>query len=273
MLRAVMSELRGVGPHFCTFWRFAALCTLSSFGISTPAFADDARPNDEEPRAASGEGTSAKHHFDEALAHYREGHYRAAIAELKAALTFDPTSKDLVYNLALVYEKLGELDQAIAALERYAELETDPKELARARLARTRMLGAREELSGPVVLPPRMPIPPLSMPINERGANPWLVASTAVAAAAGVVGVVFGVRALVQAPGETASTNASTSIDDLRDQQARAETSARIADVSFAVGVLSGAIAGFLWSQEQPKIAPAAGAQRAPIGLHWRAAF
>ena len=77
------------------------------------ARADEDNPNDEEPRAASG-NPSAKHHFDEALAHYREGHYRAAIAELKAALTFDPTSKDLVYNLALVHEKLGELDLAIA---------------------------------------------------------------------------------------------------------------------------------------------------------------
>src|SRR6188472_4558508 len=101
---------------------FAALLVSPSM-----AHAEDAQPSDEEPRAAKGEPTSAKHHFDEALAHYREGHYRAAIAELKAALTFDPTSKDLIYNLALVHEKLGELDPAIAALERYAELETDPK--------------------------------------------------------------------------------------------------------------------------------------------------
>ncbi|HET9931442.1 MAG TPA: tetratricopeptide repeat protein [Polyangiaceae bacterium] len=241
---------------------------LSMTGTSR---ADDSNPNDEEPRAASG-GASAKHHFDEALAHYREGHYRAAIAELKAALTFDPTSKDLIYNLALVHEKLGELDQAIAALERYAELETDPKELARARQAKTRMQGARAELSAPVVVPSRVPIPPVAVPINERRTNPWLVASTVVAATGGVLGVVFGVRALVLAPGESASTNASTNIDDLHDQQNRAAFSARVADVSFGVGVVSGIFAAILWTREQPKLAPTTTGPSS-LGLRWRTTF
>lgn len=247
--------------------------SLAVFGVGSSASADDTEPKDEEPRAAAGGGASAKHHFDEALAHYREGHYREAIAELKAALTFDPTSKDLVYNLALVHEKLGELDQAIQALDRYAELETDPKELARARQAKQRMQGARAELTAPLIVPPRVPIPPVSMPINERRSNPWLVGSTVLAATAGAVGIVFGVRALVIAPGASASTNASTSIDDLRSEQERAETSAHIADVSFGVALLSGALAALLWQTEEPRIVPATTGSAGSLGLRWGARF
>ena len=182
-----------------------------------------------------------------------------------------PISKAEVFcALGRVHEKLGELDLAIAALDRYAELETDPKELARARQAKARMQGARAELSAPVVVPPRMPIPPVVMPINERRTNPWLVGSTALAATAGVVGIVFGVRALVLAPGPTASTNATTSIDDLRDRQNRADTSAHIADVSFGIAVLSGALAALLWQSQEPRIVPAASA---PLGVRWGAHF
>lgn len=272
MLRARMSRSNGPFRAHRLGSRLGLLA-LSTALLSTPAAADDTAPKDEEPRAAAGGGASAKHHFDEALAHYREGHYREAVAELKAALTFDPTSKDLVYNLALVHEKLGELDLAIAALDRYAELETDPKELARARQAKQRMQGARAELSAPVVVPPRVPIPPVSMPINERRQNPWLLGSSMVAATAGAVGIVFGVRALVLAPGASASTNASTSIDDLRSQQERAETSAHIADVSFGVALLSGALAALLWQSQEPRIVPATSASPGSLGLKWRARF
>lgn len=271
MLASAMVEAKA---HFASrkasaWLGFAVLS--SALALPSAAHADDASPNDEEPRAASG-NPSAKHHFDEALSHYREGRYRAAIAELKAALTFDPTSKDLVYNLALVHEKLGELDLAIAALERYAELERDPKELARARLAKVRMQGARAELSAPVVVPSRIPIPPVAVPINDRHTNPWLVATTVVAATGGVLGVIFGVRALALAPGDSATTNASTSIDDLHDQQRRADISARVADVSFGVGLVSGVVAAFLWSRDQPKLAPAA-AGPSTLGVRWRTTF
>jgi tetratricopeptide (TPR) repeat protein len=271
MLPLAMTEAKA---HFAfrkapAWLGFAVLS--AALAMPCVARADEDNPNDEEPRAASG-NPSAKHHFDEALAHYREGHYRAAIAELKAALTFDPTSKDLVYNLALVHEKLGELDLAIVALERYAELETDQKELARARLAKVRMQGARAELSAPVVVPSRVPIPPVAVPINERRTNPWLVATTVVAATGGVLGVVFGVRALVLAPGDSTATGPATSIDDVRDQQRRADVSARVADVSFGVGLVSGVLAAVLWSRDQPKLAPAA-TGTSTLGVRWRTTF
>src|SRR5690348_444092 len=90
-------------------WRGLAVLALT-LATSRPCFAESPSHAGEDPRAANGEA-APKQHFEEALVHYREGHYRAAVAELEAALTFDPTSKDLLYNLALVHEKLGQLDR------------------------------------------------------------------------------------------------------------------------------------------------------------------
>jgi tetratricopeptide (TPR) repeat protein len=231
------------------------LLTLSvlfaAAGASRPARAQEASHAGEDPRAAPTESAAPKQHFEEALVHYREGHYRAAIAELEAALTFDPTSKDLLYNLALVHEKLGQLEQAITALERYAELETDPKELDRARQAVVRMRGARAEL-GPPIVAPRVPMPlPSPPPAAARGSvDGWFAAAAGVSVTAAVVGILFGIRALTLRPSHSAGTNAGTSIDALRSRQGRAEDSARVADISFAISLVSGAGAAVLWLRD-----------------------
>src|SRR5690349_11181358 len=49
---------------------------------------------------------------DEAWALYEEGRYRAAIDRLEAALRIDPDGRELVYNLALLHEKLADLRDA-----------------------------------------------------------------------------------------------------------------------------------------------------------------
>jgi tetratricopeptide (TPR) repeat protein len=235
-----------------------------------PCLAESPSHAGEDPRAANGEA-APKQHFEEALVHYREGHYRAAVAELEAALTFDPTSKDLLYNLALVHEKLGQLDRAIAVLERYAELEHDAKELERARQAIARMRGARAELGPPVVLarvPMPLPVAPAAAPSSEpKKINPWLVTTASISAAAAVVGVIFGVRALSLRPDREAITSPDKSIDEIRADQARADDSAVIADISFALSLLSGAGATVLWLRDSERCAEPRLA-RAPVALH-----
>ncbi len=244
---------------------------LISLASSVRALADGPGPVDEEPRAVRAQGAPAKLHFDEALSHYRVGHYRAAIAELKAALTFDPRGKDLLYNLALVHEKLGELDFAIAALERYAEIESDPKELERAQLARRRMQGAKAELAPPIV-PPHVSMSPPPMPVEERKGSPWLMTTSAIAVITGVVGVVFGIRALALKPGRSATTGPGTSIDDLHDRQRRAEESAHFSDVFFGLSLVSGGAATALWLHE-PSCPRAFVSRSAPLSLHVGARF
>lgn len=250
------------------------VCALVGvFAASPRARAEEASHVGEDPRAAPTQSAAPKRHFEEALVHYRKGHYRAAVAELEAALTLDPASKDLLYNLALVHEKLGQLDRAIAVLERYAELETDGKELERARQAIVRMRGARAEL-GPPIVAPRVPMPPPSPPPADArsSVNGWLIATASVSAAAAVVGTIFGVHALVLRPSHDAGTSPRTSIDSLRSRQGRAEDAARVADISFAISLVSGAGAAVLWLRDVP-VTPHPGVATGPLGVTVEGSF
>ena len=64
---------------------------------------------------------------------YRKGKYRAAIERLEDARAIDPEAKELPYNLGLVHEKLGEIDDAIRYFELYLTLEADEGERERVR--------------------------------------------------------------------------------------------------------------------------------------------
>jgi tetratricopeptide (TPR) repeat protein len=255
--------------------QLALLLLLIGWPRLAAAEASGASPPSEEPRAASGEGGAAKQHFEAALEHYREGHYRSAIAELEAALNLDPASKDLLFNLALVHEKLGQLEQAISALERYAEIETDVRELDRARLWIQRMKGARDELSPPAV-PARVPMPPPPPPtaaaVEPSSKRGWMIATASIAVVAATVGTIFGVRALAQRPGPNPSTSPGTSVEDLRSAQARAETSALVADVAFAIGIVSSTATAVLWFHED-SACPRPTVGKSPLGLTIRGAF
>lgn len=195
---------------------------------------------------AAPERAVARVHFESALALYRAGKYRRAVAELQAALDRDPTGKDLVYNLALVEEKLGDFAGAIQSLQRFQSMETDPVELERAAQTLQRLEGARVELTP--VLPPARPIAPIPCPIRPtRGRwDGWVIGSGGLAVAALLVGTVFGARALTLDPsGE--STGPSVSAADLRSRGDRARAAAAVADVAFATSVLAGAASATLY--------------------------
>jgi tetratricopeptide (TPR) repeat protein len=136
---------------------------------------------------------AALDHYEKGRALYLAGRYREAVVELEQALTLDPDSPNLVYNLAHVYELLGELDPAIRHYKHYRNLLSDADAAERARVDGTlqRLEGARDE----VVDPPSPPPPPPAAP--QRGvadAAFWSV--TALAASGLVTGGVLGVMAL-----------------------------------------------------------------------------
>ena len=201
----------------------------------------------------------ARRHFDVALECYSQGRYRDAIAELEAARRLDPAGKDLVYNLALVHEKLGELEQALDYLRRFLEMETDPEERARAEATITRLEGALGE--GYAVAPeapPSAPLAPVPAPLPAPGRlDAWVWGSGAVAISALIVGAVLGVRALAQRPGPDEGTGGSRSVDDVRSDAQQAHRSAVAADVAFGVAAVSGAAATLLYFGRSPLPAPA----------------
>ncbi len=57
---------------------------------------------------------------------------REAIVELDAARALDPKAKDLVFNLGVVHEKLGDIDEALRYARLYSQMDLEPAERARA---------------------------------------------------------------------------------------------------------------------------------------------
>jgi tetratricopeptide (TPR) repeat protein len=85
--------------------------------LLSSAHADQARtiespPSDRAPPEALA-------HYERGRASFRAGHYREAIVELRAALELDPTSANLLYNVAYTSELLGETRDAIDYYRRY----------------------------------------------------------------------------------------------------------------------------------------------------------
>jgi len=170
----------------------------------------------------------AAEHFERALDWYRAGKYRRAVDELEAALERDPGGKDLVFNLALVQEKLGDLTGAIASLVRFQSMEKDPKELERASQTVARLRGAQAELLATVPSGPVKVVAPAPCPIPRvRGKlDGWVIGTGSLALASLLVGTAFGVRVL------TVDADADPS---------GARDAAIIADVALATGLLAGA--------------------------------
>jgi tetratricopeptide (TPR) repeat protein len=242
---------------------FALLVTLAPGALAEPAApasgsapspANDAVAVEKPSRGENSHNqveAAARGYFDRALTHYRAGRYHDAIRELDTAFALDPTGKDLAYNLAIVHERLGQLREAVQYLRRYVELESDPGEIASARDAIVRIEGAREEEAKLARTTPLVPLPSVPPPVRAHCPEPglwdgWVTATSGAAAAALVVGVVFGVGSLLAAPPDE-GTNSQRSIEDLRGSAERAHTYAQIADVAFGVGLVSGAAAGLLY--------------------------
>jgi len=195
----------------------------------------------------------AAEHFERALAWYRAGKYRSAVVELDAALERDPGGKDLLFNLALVQEKLGDLAGAIASLQRFQTLEKDPKELERASQTIERLKGAQAELL-PAPSGTSPPIPTsvdCPRPLTRGKFDAWVIGSGSLALASLLVGTVFGVRALTL---------------DADTDQSRARDAAIVADIALATGLLAGAgsVALYFGRSGDPPPSPAARAVTQP---------
>jgi tetratricopeptide (TPR) repeat protein len=112
------------------------------------AAADVAAPDAQEPKLTPAQQLAEKH-YKRARELYQLGRYREAIAQLEAALRSDPNGAELLYNLGLVHEKLGDADEAIAAYRHYLQVlgnDADPEEVAKVQAIIKRLDGAKTEL-------------------------------------------------------------------------------------------------------------------------------
>jgi tetratricopeptide (TPR) repeat protein len=194
----------------------------------------------------------AREHFQKGRELYQAGAYREAIGELEAARSLDPRAKDLVFNLAVVNEKLGQIDQAIHYVHVYSEMDLDPQERSRGDAYMKRLEGAKKEVEARAAAAAAArsaetvsTVTPAASP--EHGRVDAATVTAAVFAVGGVAfGTTFGVKALADRP-----TNFVTGKDGpystyLSDQQ-HAHTEAILADVGLGVGVAAAAIAAYLY--------------------------
>ncbi len=205
---------------------------------------------------------------DEAKTLYERGLYRRAITKLEAALALDPEGKELVYNLALIHEKLAEADIAEGYYLRYIDMETDPKAREHAQGIVKRLQGAKQKLKDDL----KERAAPSAAPSSSAAASsavgaqvhrarmpsPMVFVIGGVAIAAAGVGVGFGVSALANNPSD-ASTGPRTTAYDLETRARSAHTQAVVADLAFGASVVVGAAATLLYLLESraPSKAPA----------------
>lgn len=225
----MLGELGYARPRM-RFGLFPALIVLLTVGRAQAEGATASTPRTDRALSDGGSATEqsavAHEHFERALTWYRAGKYQRAIEELDAALERDPGGKDLVFNLALVQEKLGDLPGAIRSLEHFQSMEKDPVELDRATQTIQRLQGAAVELANQAQSAPSEAPAPCPK-VRARGKlDAWVIGTGSVAAASFVLGVVFGARAIAL---------------DSPSNRSQARDSALIADLAMASSVLLGA--------------------------------
>jgi len=221
--------------------------TATSVGAPRAAWADETSPANV---------AAARRHFERAKAYYAQGSYREAIGELEAAHTLDPNAKDLVFNLGVVHEKLGDIDDALKWFRLYTTMNLTAAERDRADAYVHRLEGAKKELedkqaaaaaagAAHVTVPQPPPPPP------QRPGVPLLTVVTIITAGVSVAGLTFGtimgVKAEQDRPPSPFITGRNGTYADLVDRQANAHREAIAADVGFGVATAFAATAAVLF--------------------------
>jgi tetratricopeptide (TPR) repeat protein len=214
--------------------------------LAAPAFCSAQVPVPAPEPAPESAVAGARQHFDRALELYRAGRYAEALEQLEDAAKLDPDGKDLFFNLALVHEKLGQLPEAIAALSRFRELETDAAERERARLTIERLRGAERAGQIAVSPAPAACAKVTAAPPAPPRPNAVLIGTASVAVVSLVVGVVFGGKALSDDVGGL-GTSRTISLAQLRERGRRAAKEALVADVAFALGAAAAGTFAGVW--------------------------
>lgn len=251
---------------------YATVLGTAVLATSAPAAAQDRR----EPPA------EAVVHYQEALEHYRAGRYREAIARLERARALDPESPTLRYNLARVYELVGELDAAIEHYAAYVAQLPPGEERERTVATLRRLEGARDARAAQPEPPPWVP-PPL--PPAERAEDPRYVTTRGVAdvwfwvalgGGAAFIATGAGVGAVAldrHSAAESFVLGADGVVADREELEDSATSLALVADVLFALGGVSLLSAGLLYAlrTETQEVLPES-AVRASVAIDGRSA-
>jgi tetratricopeptide (TPR) repeat protein len=215
--------------------------------FAAPAFAQPPVPIAATPTSPEA-AARALEHFQKAKELYLSGAYREAIAELLAARDIDPNAKDLVFNLGVVNEKLGHIEEALKYFRLYATMDLLPDERARAEAYIKRLEGAKTEIVVPTVSPPPTVAPPPPVVEPKRGRVDAATILAGGVAIVGVgVGIGFGVKALADKPKANFVTGPDGTYDQLVSETNTSHAEAIVADVGFSVGLAASLFTAYLY--------------------------
>jgi tetratricopeptide (TPR) repeat protein len=228
---------------------------------------------------------AARKHFEKARSYYGQGAYREAIAELEAAHVLDPSAKDLVFNLGVVHEKLGDIDDALRWFRLFTTMDLTAQERERADAYIKRLEGAKKEVEAKQTQPPPKPPPP--PPHNgashgqpdttpsppprppERPPAGRVDALTIGALTVTTLGLGFGVVLAVRAwddkPPSGVMTSKGFTYQDLKNEQQNAHFEAQLADIGFGVALVGAVATTTLYFARPRATAPAPTVSAAPI--------
>jgi hypothetical protein len=108
-------------PWLSTAWlvrRLSPALMLVALAAAPGAAQDQAPTGQPDPGAQSGPSEAAREHFRRGEAAYQKGSYALAISEWQAAFAADPRPR-IQYNIYQAYERLGQLQDASDALQKY----------------------------------------------------------------------------------------------------------------------------------------------------------
>ncbi len=258
--------------------------------VAPPPAAAQSQPTGKTPPATN--PLEARKHYDHAKALYKKGAYREAIIELENALKFDPAGKELVYNLGVLHEKLGDIDEALTYFQRYATMDLTQDERDKTEAAIKRLEGAKREVVGenpkpPIIIvqpPPQPPPPPAPAPVHGK-IDVFTIGAAALTIGGFAFGTVFALKAESEKPPSGFVTGKDGAYADLQNRTTTAHDEAVAADVGFGVGLAAavGTVLLYALRTRPPDGAPAtstgAGSSVSVVPLasggaiFWRGAF
>src|SRR4051794_26897650 len=160
---------------------------------------------------------AAKAHFMAGSAYYEQANYGDAVKEFNEAYRLSHRA-DLLYNIALAYERLEQWDSAIAALRRYLDEKSDAPDR---NIIQTRIgnLEKRRDAQRPAAPPPMpAPTPVAAPPPRPRHVVSLAVGGVGLAALAAALGTGISAQLLhddldKRCPGRLCPESARSDVD------------------------------------------------------------